>query len=149
MPTRLWVRDVDRAILESISKVGINKYNDNISTGVLENDGSLNRIMKEFVLGRTRRWKQSANSLEFVRIDYMHLYPNGLILTPYSDIDVRYHLSSKNIEQNSPIERVELRGSDHDDFVDRAFGTYYHPIVSKHEPKDFRFILCDTRWNQQ
>lgn len=146
----LWLREQDKTLLENLSKVSLSGYLDSsvgrILTGTLDNPGVLSKIRKEFVLGRESVWipKDTDQKYHFVRIDNSSAYSNGLILTPYSAIDVEYHLRSKTIDKKTRFERVELEGMEKEDFVERVFRTYYGFLVRKFGYKDDHFLLYST-----
>ena len=143
----LWLREEDKNLFEEACKIELDSYRDDILTGKLDNEGLLAKIGKKFVLGKHSIWKPKDSDQEypFVRIRNSSSYSNGLILTPYSAIDVEYHLGVRTIDKKTKFERVELTGSDGDDFVERAFNTYYNPMVHKWNEKDQHFLLYSVR----
>lgn len=145
MSLNLWLREQDKNLLEELCKISLISYNDQILTGSLDNPGFLAKISKQFVLGRVSAWipKDSDQKYPFVRIDNSSVYPNGIILTPYSDIDVDYHLKTRRIDRTTKFERVELRGMG--SFVEQVFYTYYSSLVLKLNKKDHHFLLYFTR----
>lgn len=142
----LWLREQDRSLLDEHYKANLNPYCDNLLFGSLDNPGFLGRIGKNFVLGKDGIWKPKDTSQEyhFVRIDNNSAYPSGLILTPYSAIDVDCHLKSKTIDKTTKFERVELNGSDTEDFILRVFVAYDGPLVSKFNEKDRHLLFYST-----
>lgn len=141
MSLRLWLREQDKTLLEELSKISLNSYGDQILTGILDNPGLLAKIGKRFVLGKEGIWipKDTDQKYHFIRIRNSSVYLNGLILTPYSDIDVDYHLKTRRIDITTEFERVELRGTG--SFVEQAFYTYYSLLVHKLAEKDQYFLL--------
>lgn len=78
---------------------------------------------------------------QFVYIKNSSAYPEGLILTPYSRIDVKYHLRNKTIDERMPFQREELMGNDEDDFVERVFRTYCDSLIRKQSDRDYHLVL--------
>ena len=115
-----------------------------ILIGKLDNPGFLSKIRKRFVLGKEGVWipEDSDQKLRFVKINNSSAYPNGLILSPYSAIDVDYHLRSKTIDKRTKFEREELSGRG--SFVEQVFERYYSSLVRKKDEKDQHFILYST-----
>lgn len=152
MVIELWLREGrDEKRFQDVCKgVELKKYfKSNILTGCLEgnNEGKLSALRKEFVLGRIKKWKpKDAEQLfPFVRIDNNSVYPDGLVLTPYSEIDVKYHLKGRTIDERTMLSRVELFGGDNDDFIMRAFTTYdKSPQINKAKETDSHFILYEA-----
>ena len=141
----LWVREHEiQKLFEEGCKIDLNSYKSHILTGRLNNPGFLAKIRKQFVLGKEGVWipKDSNQKFHFVRIDNSSAYPNGLILSPYSAIDVDYHLKSKTIDKKTRFEREELMEGD--SFVEQVFKTYYSSLVRKRDEKDQRFLFYST-----
>ena len=72
------------------------------------------------------------------------LYPNGLILTPYSHQDVKYHLKTTPIEERFGGDVIELVGLDSEPFIERAFLTYNNK-VKKQTDKDKRLLIYSIK----
>jgi hypothetical protein len=142
----LWLKEQDKRLFEELSGTSLNPYRDQILTGVLNNSGVLGKIGKRFVLGKEGVWipKGTDQKYHFVRIDNSSAYPEGLILTPYSDIDLRFHLGSRTVDKVTRFSRVELHGMDTDDFVIWVFHTYDGPLVYKRGDKDPHLLLYST-----
>lgn len=157
MAVNLWLRAVDEELFKGIHDRGVQdvtlseyctmdleNQEHAILTGILENEGSLSKVSKKFVLGRKGIWKPRYLDQEFphVLINKHSLYKGGLVLTPYSEQDVKFHLGTKTIDQTTDYERVELFGNEQRDFVERVFWTYYgHPDILKPKGKDKHFVL--------
>jgi hypothetical protein len=137
----LWLREQDRELFGEACDLG--SYQGEILTGELENTGVLAKLRKQFVLGKEGIWKPRDTDQEyhFVRIDNNSAYPDGLVLTPYSETDVKYHLRTKTIDETTRLAREELAGADSMDFVERVFGTYYGSVVRRLAERDQHFIL--------
>ena len=150
MSLNLWLREQDKTLFRGLCKISLNSCKDKILTGTLDNPGLLAKVGKKFVLGKTSVWipRDTDKKYYFVRIDNSSAYSNGLILTPYSEIDVTYHLKSKTIDRKTKFERVELEGMDTADFIERVFRTYYGLLVRKFNEKDQHFLLYSTRNSQ-
>jgi hypothetical protein len=133
-----------QGLFEEGCSINLESGDGNILTGRLDNVGFLAKIGKRFVLGKEGVWipKDSDQKFYFVRIDNSSAYPNGLILSPYSDIDVDYHLKSKTIDKRTRFEREELSGRG--SFVEQVFEKYYSSLVRKKDEKDQHFILYST-----
>lgn len=149
MALDLWIETFDEELFKNICQVSLKQYNDHLLTGKLDNEGTLSKFGKKFVLGRKEVWipksmEKSRRGYSFVRINNNSSYPLGLILTPYSDIDVKYHRNSRTIDQKTNFERIELFGSDQDDFIERVFKTYKNSLVHKPKEKDNHFILYSS-----
>ncbi|MBM3303951.1 MAG: hypothetical protein FJY76_02550 [Candidatus Aenigmarchaeota archaeon] len=119
---------------------------DGILMGGLDNSGVLARIGKQFVLGRRNIWipKGTEQEIPFVRIDNNSMYNSGLVLTPYNENDVKFHLGTKTIDKRTKLARVELLGADTDDFVGRVFRTYRDSLVLKRTERDKRLVLYEA-----
>ena len=142
----LWVREHEiQKLFEESCKIDLNSYKGHILTGRLNNPGFLAKIRKRFVLGKEGVWipKDSNQKFHFVRIDNSSAYPNGLILSPYSAIDVDYHLKSETIDKKTRFEREELSGRG--SFVEQVFKKYYSSLIRKLDEKDQHFILYSTQ----
>lgn len=140
----LWLRPCDKELFESIiPDVNLEKYSEDILKGLLEEPGYVAKIKKHFVLGRKKIWtpKDTEDKIAFVYIKNNSAYGNGLILTPYSDTDVIYHLKSKLIKRHH---REELLGSDQDDFIKRVFETYESPLIDKFDERGHHLVLYEV-----
>lgn len=144
---KTWFKTEDKEFfLNATSKFSINldSYLEDILTAEVENSGLVGGFRYYFCVGKVGRWAQRDNSqvFQFIRIDNHSLYTDGLILTPYSAEDVDYHLKGKTIDKRSNLERVELVGSDTDDFIMRSFQTYGNSKLIKNlTEKDKRLLL--------
>jgi hypothetical protein len=152
MPLKLWVREADKGLLAESCDIELSTYVNDILTGRLDNEGLLAKIGKSFVLGKEGIWTSKAENpkskkqeISFAKIKNSSAYPNGLILSPYSAVDVKYHLGSKTIDQTTPLEKIQLMGSDQEDFAVRVFRTYYHTVgVKRFCEKDNHLVLYST-----
>ncbi|MEK6852521.1 MAG: hypothetical protein AABX59_01450, partial [Nanoarchaeota archaeon] len=71
-------------------------------------------------------------------------YPEGLILTPYSLHDVKFHLKVRTIDEKTKFHREELIGDESQGIVHRAFRTYYDSLIRKFSEGDNHMILYST-----
>jgi len=143
----LWLRQKDVGLLESVcKKASIIDQEEEIVRGSLDDAGFLGGVGRVFVLGREMVWKpfDTDQLYRFARINNLSLYPEGLILTPYNALDVRYHLGTRTIDKTTKLSRVELEGSDKLDFVKRVYMTFFGSLVAKHTKKDNHFLLYST-----
>ncbi len=156
---RFWVRKEDKNMLGRLCKAELKPYimdydehivkmyrMSGILTGGLDDNNALGKIGKHFIMGKEGVFvpKGTEQKYSFVRIDNSPLYGDGLVLSPYSRIDLLYHLKGRGIEERTDLEVEELEGTDLDDFVERAFRTYYGPRVSKSGENDSHFFLYST-----
>jgi hypothetical protein len=147
MATRLWVSRPDADMLRGIVPVELTEHLKDILTGEIGNDGLVAKIRKSFVIGRKRIWiPTSGQHFPFVRVDNHPMYPNGFVMTPYSAVDVDYHLGTRTIDKTTPLDRVELIGSDQNDFAARVFSTYFYPACVKKRPGEIEnhFVLYEA-----
>jgi hypothetical protein len=141
----LWLREQDRHLLLDLFSINLHPCGDHILTGMLDNTGFLAKARKRFVLGKERIWKVKDTDQEhhFVEITNSSAYLNGLVLTPYSLVDVKCHLKTKPVNETTMYERVELMGSGN--FVQQVFCTYYNsPLVIRQNKRDEHFLLYFT-----
>jgi hypothetical protein len=140
----LYFKEQHEEPLKKLCEITTTPYRYDILKGLLEKPGFMGKVGREFVVGKVKRWAMPESSNEgyyFVRINNSSAYPRGLILTPYSDIDVRFHLKTKKVDETTPYEREELLGTSNEDFVVRAIMTYHDSIIRKWNEKDGRFVL--------
>ena len=142
----LWLREQDVGLLGKGVETPVSVYRKGLVQGHLDNPGFLGGLGKHFVLGKEGVWipKGTNHKYHFARIDNSLAYSNGIFLTPYSRIDVIYHLGSRPIDKKTPLESEELLGSDQDDFVERVFRTYYGPTVRRIDERGQHFLLYST-----
>ena len=156
---RFWLRKEDKNLLGKLCKAELNPYimdydeyivkmyhMSGILTGGLDDNNALGEIGKHFIIGKEGIFvpEGTEGKYHFVRIGNSPVYADGLILTPYSRIDLIFHLKGKGIEERTDLEVAEMEGTDLDDFVERAFRTYYGPRVSKSGINDSHFFLYST-----
>ena len=151
MSIDLWVRSKDAELLTGIvADIRLSEHGNAILTGSLENTGLLSKIRSAFVLGKEGLWVPEGESPDkgtrFVYIKNSLAYRGGLILTPYSDVDVRSHLNGTTIDQRTDIYRVELLGREDEDFECRVFRTYYHTteLVKRLNERNEHLLLYNS-----
>jgi hypothetical protein len=151
MALTLWISCDDEALFRTVSNVELGTYPDDILTGKLENEGSIANMRHAFVLGGKGIWipKDTDQEYPFIHIRNSSAYREGLILTPYSEIDVKYHSEKRRkqtIEERTGIHRVELYGDEQEDFIERVFRTYQtHPLINKFVERDHHLLVYSSR----
>jgi len=139
MPVTLWIQSDNRGRLEQVCEIDLEECLEGILTGGFEDPGHLAKVRKKFTLGKRQTWRvklkgdATQEGLDFVYIKNNRAYREGLMLTPYSETDVIYHLKSRPIEGHA---REELVGSDQEEFLERVFRTYAQPLINKFSDKD-------------
>ena len=151
---QVWLKNKDIKLFWKLiknEKHSLSSYSEDILTAEnIENTGIIGAMRKEFAVGKIGFWKSKDfdQTLDFVRINNNSMHPYGLILTPYSEIDVDYHLRTKKIDLRTRLERVELLGDPNEDIVPRVFRTYETDVlVKKHADTDFHLLLYRTLKN--
>jgi|GEM_PF-2823729 len=142
MTIHLWLEKSDEDRLQGVEITLTNYPNsDGILEGWLDNAGLLAKIGKDFVLGEKKIFLPA--NMEFVRVKGNSNYDKrGFILTPYSETEVVHHLRTRTITKRTGIPRVELTGSDQEDFLSRVFRTYAEdPLVNKFKEKDYYLVV--------
>lgn len=145
MAIELWLKADDRKRFEDVcDAVKLSPYqnSEGILTGKMKKDGGISALRKDFVLGRKGIWKP--NGYFFVHVINNPVYRDGLILTPYSAVDVRFHLRGRTIDEKTNLSRIELLGTDTDDFVERVFRTYGDSQVAKKTERDNHLVLYEV-----
>jgi len=151
MTTRVWVLNTHEELLKRFCSSEFSDYSSfdakrDIRTGNVPS-GLFSKLAREFVLGKVDFWENegSKRRVPFVRIDNHLAYPNGVVMTPYDWIDVRYHRGRKTIDQKTPLSRVQLLSAPNNDFIRKVFVTYnLDAIISKPRQRERQFIVyCD------
>lgn len=145
MTIDLWVREVDAQLLRRVHDIEVHPYLDGIFQGQLDNEGILGAIDKKFVLGKHGVFvpKETKEVNSFAYIKHNSAYPQGLILTPFSGIDIRYHRKSRGMKQ-AGIHTQELIGNHDENFIARAFRTYYDSLINKFSDRDHHLLLYSS-----
>lgn len=149
MSSHIWVRsDGILKLLDFGGNFDLQSYSSfdegsDILHARVENNGVFSKLKPHFVLGKVKFWEGKGHDhrTPFVRVDNHPAYPNGVIMSPNSWISVRYNRGGKTIDQTTPLSRVELLHAPGEDFVRRAFETYYSPVMSWSEEHGKHFIL--------
>jgi len=148
---QVWIKDKDIKLFHRLvknSNYSFSPYLENVlTTENIKDPGVLGSMRKKFTVGKIGIWRpRGSNQIyRFVRINNNSMYPDGLILTPYSEIDVDYHLKTRRIDLTTKLERVELLGEDEADIIVRTFKTYgMNALVRKHTEKDHHLLLYRT-----
>lgn len=150
MALRVWVSTDDAEMIKGIVPVELEVHLGSILTGEIEDAGLMGVVGRQMVIGRKRLWVngegEQKQSIPFVRIDNHPMYPSGFVLTPYSAVDVDYHLGTRTIDKRTALDRVELIGSAEGDFVARVFSTYFYPACVKKRPGEMEnhFVLYEA-----
>jgi len=154
---RLWIRANDRERLAKLCDIPLkvayrdvlmhDSENDDILVGVLKNEGVLGRFGKRFVLGKKGVWLSNYGKTrrEHVIIRGNTAYPDKIVFTPHSRIDVRFHKGGKAVDQTTNLYRVELMGEG--SLPVRTFMTYYGSDAEVAKPKeiDKHLLLYSAR----
>jgi len=164
MTTRLWVLESHAEVLNGIVPVELSTHLGQILTGEIENDGLIGKLRKDMVLGRIRVFGHGTGnhrfSTPFVRINNHPMYSNGVVFSPYSSVDVEYHIVVKTIDERTALDRIEIvrsvgksKGTELD-FMASVFATYFHASMvkkgSENDPKhpeharEHRFVLYEA-----
>ena len=157
MASKVWIRECDaelfkeacRSARKSCEDVELSTHLRDILTGKLSNDGLLGKLKGMFTLGAVKVWQPQG--AKFVRVSGNSMYSDGVILTPYSDVDVDYHLGTRTIDKRTELERIELLGPN-DDFMAMFFRTYFHNAGVNRNPSvesDNRFLVYETEKQQR
>jgi hypothetical protein len=146
MTLQLWIRQSDKERLTAACKVNLSADVDDTLTGVLSDPGFLSKIGKMFVLGRKKLWvpkgfDAASKNFPFVYVKNSGAYKEGLILSTYSNLDVKYHLKTQDIGERTGIHVEQLFGGDAEMFVRSVFNTYYDSLIRKLDEKDNHFVL--------
>jgi len=150
-----WIRKEDRPLFEKHCVAELKPYRSRFLTSTGLEAGYLGGLVRDFVLAKEGIWIPAGadgndEARPFARTKGSRgntnrpgnsAYPHGLVLIPYSHADVRYHLRTRTIDQTTDRARVELEGSDKDDFVERAFRTYYSSLVRRFTERDQHILL--------
>lgn len=151
---QVWLKNKDIKLFWKLIKTEkhiLSLYSGDILTAEgIENTGIIGSMRKEFAVGKIRFWKPEDfdQTWKFVRINNNFMHPEGLILTPYCEVDVDSHLKTKRIDLRTRLERVELIGDPNEDILSRVFRTYETDVlVKKHASTDFHLLLYRTLKN--
>jgi hypothetical protein len=144
---QLWLGKEDSKLFKRLCKAPLRKHLEGIVTAQIQEPGFLANMGRNFVLGKKGLWvsKNVLQKRSFVYIKSNSAYPDGLVLTPYSGIDVKFHSKGRTIDEHTPIQRVELMGSGNDDFIKRVFLTYYDGTVRRLNERDFHLLVYSTK----
>lgn len=157
MASTVWLRECDVGLFSEACKsarmggedVGLSTHLKDILTGRLSNDGLLAKLKGMFTLGAVKVWQPQG--AKFVRVYNNSIYPEGIVITPHSEIDARYHLKTRTIDQRTDMHRVELLGPN-DDFMAMVFRTYFHTAGVPRNPtieSDSHFLVYETEKQQR
>lgn len=112
--------------------------------------GLLAQLKKRFVLGKIRFWRKKDSScyIPFIRIDNHKAYTNGLVMSPESYVDIKFHRHTETIDQHTNLTRVEMLSAPDGDFIRKTFVTY---SSDSHicKPTDFErhfLVYCNSKY---
>ncbi|MBU1252184.1 MAG: hypothetical protein KKC96_01175 [Nanoarchaeota archaeon] len=143
MSALLWIRNEDEELFREKMSVSFNPHNSRLLTLSFQNFGDLGKFYDSFVFGRIKTWKSlSGEETLFVRVRGNSMHEKGLVITPNSQIDFRYHRRAPTIDSLTPQNRAELISIHPPDFVQSVFETYYRSYdVKRQNEKDGHFLL--------
>ncbi len=155
MSIRVWLSGKDIEKFSQLADPNLEYYGQfdldlPIFTGSVKEDGIFSKLKNDFVLGKIKFWEHSGSiqRFPFVRINNHLAYPNGLVLTTFSRIDIKYNKKRKTIDQRTDLRRIELLNAADNDFVKRVFVTYnVDSLISK--PRDFErhlLLYCHEKF---
>ncbi len=88
----------------------------------LRSPGKVGGLSRYHVLARVKRFESDGARLGVgaeIAISQGHsMYPNGLLFTTYSEVDIKYHLDSRTLEEVRGIDRIEVPRPDNGDNLD-------------------------------
>lgn len=134
-----WIRESDNKTLAFAYDTDMRLYSQTYLTGEIDDPGSLAKVRKYFTLARWRLWKpeDTKQEYDFVHVKSATLYPQGVVFTPFTANDIQLDHRALLIHRK---ERIELMGSDGDDFPPRFFKTYTG-LFKTQQVKDWHAFL--------
>jgi len=126
MGARVWIRARDEELLSL--------------EGRIENEGIIGGLKNHFVLAKRGVWvsQEGTQKSSFAMINNHQAYGEGILITPYDEIQARFHLKQETLSQVAGFHRVELQYGHDMPFVARTFATYYSSQAVVCKPKGTR-----------
>ena len=134
-----WIRESDNRRLAFTYNTDMLLYAQNYLTGEIDDPGSLKKIMGFFTVASWMQWvpEERGKEYDFAYVESATLYPKGVVLTPFKAKDNKLDHHSQWIHRK---ERIEMTGSDGDDFPSRFF-TNYTGSFKAQQVKDWHAFL--------
>jgi len=101
---------------------------------------------KRAAVGKLRHWniKDSQTFVGYIHIDHHPVFTEGIIITPYQEHEVKYHLGGRTIDEVTGVHRVEFGsynpfGESQAGPIKDGFDVYDHRI-----PGDVPLLIAST-----
>lgn len=136
-----WIREQSERRLDFAYDSGIDTrpYTQKFLTGRMYDLGSLEKAKAYFTVAA---WmltepKDGGQECDFAHVDSADLYPRGVVFTPQKANRLELNTSQRFMHMK---ERIEMSGSDDDDFTSRFFDNHISKFKKK-EARDWHALL--------